>query len=80
METKLGVNVDRLWKLLDSVAAELPESRKAQGYSELARRLGVNKAQLHGVLNGKLNAGNLFLGRLRSYCKENGLAFDEFVS
>lgn len=67
----MELNKDRLWKLLDD---------QADGnYRELARQLGVHVPQLHRVLNRDSKAGPKFLGRLRDYCKEKGLDFEEFL-
>lgn len=67
----IQVNKDRLFQLMGDVA----EGK----YRKLARELGVGVAQLHRVLNGDSKAGPVFLGRLRKFCKENGLIFDEFL-
>jgi hypothetical protein len=65
------INKDRLWQLLDDAADG--------NYRKLARLLGVQVSQLHKVLNKDSKAGPVFLGRLRQYCKDNGLNFDEFI-
>lgn len=67
----MEINKDRLWQLLDDVADGK--------YRKLARMLDVQVSQLHKVLNRDSKAGPVFLGKLRKYCKENGLNFDEFV-
>lgn len=67
----MEINKDRLWKLLDDAA----EGK----YRKLARLLGVQVSQLHKVLNKDSKAGPVFLGKLRTFCKENSLNFDEFV-
>jgi hypothetical protein len=67
----MEINKDRLWKLLDDVA----EGK----YRKLARLMDVQVSQLHKVLNKDSKAGPVFLGKLRKFCKDNGLNFDEFV-
>lgn len=67
----MEINKDRLWKLLDDVA----EGK----YRKLARLLDVQVSQLHKVLNKESKAGPVFLGKLRKFCNENGLIFDEFI-
>lgn len=67
----MEINKDRLWKLLDDVA----EGK----YRKLARMLDVQVSQLHKVLNRESKAGPVFLGKLRKFCKEHDLNFDEFV-
>lgn len=68
----MRVNKDRLFKLMDDMAAS--------NYRELARQLGVGVSQLHRILNKDSKAGPVFLGKLRTFCKEKGLIFDEFIS
>lgn len=54
--------------------------KKADGnYHELARKLNVDVAQLHRVLNTKSNPGPKFLGRLMKYCKKNDLNFNDYI-
>lgn len=67
----MEINKDRLWKLMDDVA-------EGQ-YRKLARLLDVQVSQLHKVLTKDSKAGPVFLGKLRKFCKDNGLNFDEFV-
>lgn len=67
----MEINKDRLWQLLDDAADG--------NYRKLARLLGVQVSQLHKVLNKNSKAGPVFLGRLRRYCKDTGLNFDEFI-
>lgn len=67
----MEINKDRLWQLLDDAADGT--------YRELARLLGVPVSQLHRVLNGESKAGPVFWGKLRTYCKEHGLEFEEFI-
>jgi predicted transcriptional regulator len=78
----MELNKDRLWKLLDDTLESMEKRRKnSEGYRELARKLGVPAPNLHRLLNKpESNAGLVFMGKLRDYCKENGLDFDEFIT
>lgn len=67
----MEIDKDRLWKLLDEVA-------EGQ-YRKLARLTGIPASHIHRVLNTESKAGPVFFGKLRKFCKENGLNFDEFV-
>ncbi|NIK67895.1 hypothetical protein [Paenibacillus sp. BK720] len=77
----MQLNKERLWKEVDATLDGLEKPRKnAQGYRELARRLGVPVPNLHRLLNKEeAKAGLVFMGKLRNYCKEKELDFDEFI-
>lgn len=78
----MELNKDRLWKLLDDTREGMEKPRKnSEGYRELARKLGVPAPNLHRLLNKEgTKAGLVFMGKLRDFCKENGLDFDEFIA
>ncbi|GKU79341.1 hypothetical protein [Paenibacillus sp. L3-i20] len=67
----MNINIDRLWKLMEEVADGK--------YRVLARMLGVQHSHLHKVLNAGSKAGPVMLGKLHTYCEENGLSFEEFI-
>lgn len=48
-------------------------------YRQFAKELKVEVAHLHRILNTDAQAGTVFLGRLHKYCKENQMAFDDFI-
>ncbi|MEK4879361.1 hypothetical protein [Paenibacillus sp. FSL R5-0908] len=78
----MDLNKDRLWKLLDATRESTEHPRKnSEGYRELARKLGVPASNLHRLLNkSESKAGLVFMGKLREYCKDNELDFEEFIS
>ncbi len=57
----------------------LMEERANGGYRKFARMLGLDVAHLYRVLNSNSMAGPKFLGRLKKYCDENGLNFEEYI-
>ncbi len=49
-------------------------------YHEFARKLNVDVAQLHRILNRSINkAGPEFLGKFMKYCQDEGLDFNEYI-
>ncbi|ATO38723.1 UNVERIFIED_ORG: hypothetical protein BDK47_110123 [Anoxybacillus amylolyticus] len=57
----------------------LMEERANGRYRKFARMLNLDVAHLYRVLNSKSMAGPKFLGRLKKYCDENGLDFEEYI-
>lgn len=78
----MELNKDRLWRLLDDTRESAEKPRKnSEGYRELGRKLDVPASNLHRLLNkDESKAGLVFFGKLRDYCKENGLDFEEFIA
>ncbi|TVX92248.1 hypothetical protein [Paenibacillus agilis] len=77
----MELNKDRLRQLIADLLKNTEKIRKnSEGYREAARRLGVPAPHLHRLLNKpETKAGVVFMGKIRDYCKENGLNFDEFI-
>lgn len=69
--SKMELDKKRLWKLLEEAAEG--------NFRKLARMLGVEVSHLHKLLNTDSKAGPVMLGKLRTYCKDNHLLFDEFI-
>lgn len=67
----MELNKDRLRALMEQIANGK--------YREFARMLNIQVSQLHKILNKDSKAGPVFLGRLRHYCLEHNLPFDEFL-
>ncbi|ANE46288.1 hypothetical protein SY83_08380 [Paenibacillus swuensis] len=67
----MEINKIRVRKLLDEEAAG--------NYRELARILDVQVSQLHKLINKDSKAGPVFLGKLRQYCIQKGIPFDDFI-
>lgn len=65
------VNKEKVKKLME---------KKADGnYRKFARMLNLDVAQLYRVINSDSLAGPKFLGKLKKYCDEHNLDFDEYI-
>jgi hypothetical protein len=48
-------------------------------YTQMAKELRVNVAQLYRILEKESNAGAKFLGKLMFWCKQNGVDFNKYI-
>ena len=59
---------------------KLRELKGSTGYIKFAKQLGVDSQQLYRTLNSDTPRGGAkFLGKLKVYCNNHGLNFDDFI-